>query len=66
MAKKNLINEICDAITEIKKILASPGVKNELLIKTLENRELELLHDLHEAIEKRASRPSRNQIKKGD
>ena len=66
MAKKNLINEICDAITEIKEILASPGVKNELLRKTLENRELELLHDLHAAIEKRASRPSRNQINKGD
>jgi len=76
MAKKNLIKEVCDAITEIKKILASPDVKNELLRKTLENRKLELLNELYEAVKKKASiRPTKpntpnyhrkNNLNKGD
>ena len=64
MAKKNIFNEICDAITEIKKILASPDVKNELLRKTLGDRLLELLNELYEAHIKGTSRSKKTRTKK--
>ena len=56
MVRKNIITEICEAITEIKKILESPNIKSELLIKTLEKRELELFNKLYEAVKKKTSR----------
>ena len=64
MARKNRIKEICDAIAETKKILASPDVKTELLRETLENRELELLNDLYKAHKKVRSMANKTNTKR--
>jgi len=59
MVKKNVANEICNEITEIKKILASPDVKNELVRKFLEDWKIKLLNDLHSAFEERAPKKAK-------
>ena len=55
MAKANLANIICDAITDIKNILASSTVKSPLLMERLKREEQQLQNELYEEIRKKRS-----------
>lgn len=62
MAKKNRTNEICDAITEIRKILVSSSVQADLLRQNLEQKEKDLLNDLYEEVKKKTRRTKRTNM----
>ena len=59
MAKKNRTNETCNAITEIRKILASSSVQAGLLQQNLEQQEKELLNYLYEEVKKKTRQTKR-------
>ena len=64
MVKRNRINEICEAIAEIKQILVSPDIKNQMLKETLKNHEIELLNELYDEKLTASSRTKKTQKRK--
>ena len=62
MAKVNRTKEICGAITEIRKILASSSVQAGLLRKSLEQQEKDLLNDLYEEVKKKIRQTKRAKV----
>ena len=62
MVKRNRINEICEAISEIRKIMASGSVQSGLLKESLEQKERALLNDLFEEVKKKTRQTKRAKV----
>ena len=68
MVKRNRINEICEAIAEIREIMASGSVQSGLLRESLEQKERALLNDLFEEVNKkpRQTKRTKTAVKKAE
>ena len=68
MVKRNRINEICEAIAEIREIMASGSVQSGLLRESLEQKERAFLNVLYEAVttKTRQTKRTKTAVKKAE